>query len=67
MKTILFALMVGMIGLTLFFGSDGIIANFNLGTATSDTLITAGYPIAFATGILVLAIIKGLGRKPRDK
>ena len=67
MKTILFALMVGMIGLTLFFGNNGIIANFNLGTATSDVLITAGYPIAFATGILVLAIIKGLGRKPRDK
>ena len=67
MKTIVFALMVGMIGIAIFFGSDGIIANFNLGTATSDVLITAGYPIAFATGILVLAIVKGLGKKDRDK
>lgn len=67
MKTILFILMFGMIGLVLFFGNNGYIAGFSLGTATSDVVVTAIYPVAFATGLIVMAIVKGLGRKNRSQ
>ena len=63
MKAVVFALMVGMIGVTVFFGDNGVIAGFSFGTATSDIFIKAGWPLAFVTAILVIAIIKGVGRK----
>ncbi len=63
MKAIMFALMVGMIGITMFFGNSGYIAGFSFGTSTSDTFIKAVWPLAFGLAILVMAIVKGIGKK----
>jgi len=65
MKAIVFALMVGMIGLTLFFGDNGFIAGFSFGTSTSDTVMKAVWPLAFVLAILVMAIVKGIGRRKK--
>lgn len=63
MKAIMFALMVGMIGVTMFFGNNGYIAGFSFGTSTSDIFVKAVWPLAFGLAILVIAIVKGLGKK----
>ena len=63
MKTIVAILMVGMIGVVLLFGDTGFINNLGIGTSTSDTLTTGFWPVAFATTLIIMVIMKIRGKK----
>lgn len=63
MQTIVAILMVGMIGVVVLLGDDGFINNLGIGTSTSDTLTKGFWPVAFATTLIIMAIMRIRGKK----
>ncbi len=61
MQTLIVLLMVGMIGLVVFFGQGGMVVNLITGTSTADTAYKAFLPVIWGLCLIVILIMK-IGR-----
>ena len=58
MKTIVNALIMGMVGVVVLGGNQGILANLGLGTSTADSLLKAFLIIVWAFCMILIVIIR---------
>lgn len=58
MKTLVNVLIMGMVGVVVLGGNQGILANLGLGTSTADSMLKAFLLVVWAFCMILIVIIK---------